>query len=312
VGDIAGGGGAAGAGGGGILGILKSLAGPGGKNAATLGGAMMLIQGAESKNALATIAGGAALGYGMSSMLGMTGYGGAIAGVGAGLAINGIQRGGALGIAEATGGGALVGMQFGGPIGAAIGAGVGFLASLGRTLFGGKNDVDEARDRIKKIYGVDIADKGVLNQIVKMARSSFGGSIDTAIRSPEIRKLIEEYAMATGQKYTGPASSPRSVGMAESGGSLYQAPSYRGGTPLPSLGGSVPTLGSITATGAGPTVVNAQFSINGKDVSDVFNGQVVSVVTPGYIASGSIQAQTANNGRLPIAALQLQPSTLLR
>jgi hypothetical protein len=292
--------------------MLKALAGSGGKNAAMMGGGLMMLQGAQSGNALSTIGGGAALGYGMSSMLGMTGVGGAIAGVGAGLAINGIERGGALGIAEATGGGALVGMQFGGPLGAAIGAGVGFLASLGRTLFGGKNDVDETRSRIKSIYGVDIADKGVLNQIVKMAKSGFGGSIDTAIRSPEVRKLIEEYAMATGQKYTGPSASPQSATLAQSGGSLYQSPTYQGGTPLPSLGGSLPTLGAITATGAGPSVVNAQFSINGKDVSDVFNGQVVSVVTPGYIASGSMQAQTANNGRLATAAMQLQPSTLLR
>jgi hypothetical protein len=307
-----------GAGGGGTGANVGGIAGAGGvsgmlKNAAMLGGAMMLLQGAQSKNALATIAGGATLGYGMSSMLGMTGYGGAIAGVGAGLAINGIQRGGALGIAEATAGGALVGMQFGGSTGAAIGAGVGFLASLGHTLFGGKNDVDEARDRIKKIYGVDIADKGVLNQIVKMAKSSFGGSIDTAIRSPEVRKLIEEYAMATGQKYTGPASSPRSVGMAESGGSLYQAPSYRGGTPLPSLGGSVPTLGSITSTSAGPISIGSlSLSLNGQSAADALEGRVASVVTPSYVANASIQAQTANNGRLPIAALQLQPSTLLR
>jgi hypothetical protein len=314
VGGFGGGGGAAGgSAGGGILGMLKALAGPGGKNAAMMGGGLMMLQGAQSGNALSTIGGGAALGYGMSSMLGMTGVGGAIAGAGLGLAINGTERGGALGIAEATGGGALVGMQFGGPLGAAIGAGIGFLASLGRTLFGGKNDVDETRDRIKKIYGVDIADKGVLNQIVKMAKSGFGGSIDTAIRSPEVRKLIEEYAMATGQKYTGPSASPQSATLAQSGGSLYQAPTYQGGTPLPSLGGSLPTLGGVTSTSAGAvTIGNLSLSVNGQSAADALEGRVASVVTPSYVASASMQAQAANNGRLATAAMQLQPSTLLR
>jgi hypothetical protein len=66
-----------------------------------------------------------------------------------------------------------------------------------------KGAADKAKEKIKALYGVDIADKGVLQQIVDMAKSGFGGNLDMAIRSPQIRDLIQLYAMTTGQKTTG-------------------------------------------------------------------------------------------------------------
>lgn len=232
---------------------------------------------------------------------------------GAMLAIDGLRRGGVLGTAESTAGGAAVGYKFGGPLGAAIGAGVGFLAGLGRTLFGGKSDDQEVRDRVKTIYGVDIQDKGVRSQILQMAKQSFGGSIDTAIRSAEVRKLIENYAMATSQTYKGPSAEARSVSLAQTGGSMYQVQSYNSaGAALPSLGGSLPTLGAVTSTGAGPLVVQSlSLSVNGQSASDALEGRVAAVVTPSYVASASQSAQLSNVGRRQAAAAQWEPGALL-
>jgi hypothetical protein len=50
-----------------------------------------------------------------------------------------------------------------------------------------KGAADKAKEKIKALYGVDIADKGVLQQIVDMAKSGFDGNLDMAIRSPRIR-----------------------------------------------------------------------------------------------------------------------------
>jgi hypothetical protein len=52
--------------------------------------------------------------------------GGAMLAGGSILAMDGLRRGGWLGVGETTAGGALIGAKFGGPLGAAIGAGIGF------------------------------------------------------------------------------------------------------------------------------------------------------------------------------------------
>ena len=93
-----------------------------------------------------TLGGGAAMGYGLAPILGMTGYGGAIFGAGAGLAAAGLQRGGWSGLGMSTAGGAIVGMQLGGPVGGAIGAGIGFVAGLVRMFIKGAQE--KIRDKI--------------------------------------------------------------------------------------------------------------------------------------------------------------------
>ena len=71
--------------------------------------------------------------------------------------MDGLRRGGKLGVAETTGGGALIGAKFGGPLGAAIGAIAGFAAGMVRLFI--KGAVEKARQKIKDLYGVDIPDK---------------------------------------------------------------------------------------------------------------------------------------------------------
>jgi hypothetical protein len=136
--------------------------------------------------------------------------------------MDGLRRGGFAGLAETTAGGALIGYKFGGPLGAAIGGIAGAVAGIVRLFV--KGAADKAKEKIKALYGVDIADKGVLKQIVDMTKSEFGGNIDMAIRSPQIRDLIQLYAMTTGQKTTGMPGTVTPLSLVETGGSLRHQP----------------------------------------------------------------------------------------
>ena len=227
--------------------------------------------------------------------------GGALLAGGSILALEGLRRGGWSGVAMTTAGGAMIGAKFGGPLGAAIGAGVGFVAGLVRLFV--KSAEEKAREKIKALYGVDIADKGLLKQIVDTAKQAFGGNLDMAIRSQQIRDLVQLYAMSTGQPTRGMPATVHPLGVAQVGGSLYQSPGYSNGTALPGLGG-LPTLdriggGVASGAGLGTTVVNLQ--IDSKTVGNVIiqNGRVV--------AQGAINAMKANAGRRELTALQVSP-----
>jgi len=220
---------------------------------------------------------------------------------GAALALMGLQRGGISGLAMTTAGGALIGFKYGGPLGAAIGAGAGFVAGLARLFV--KSAEEKAREKIKALYGVDISDKALLKQIVDTAKQAFGGNLDMAIRSQQVRDLIQLYAMSTGQPTRGMPATVHPLDIVQTGGSLYKSPGYSNGTALPGLGG-LPTLdpiGSGVASGAGlgTTVVNLQ--IDSKTVGNVIiqNGRVV--------AQGAINAMKANAGRRELTALQVSP-----
>jgi hypothetical protein len=224
---------------------------------------------------------------------------------GAALALMGLQRGGVSGLAMTTAGGALIGFKYGGPLGAAIGAGAGFVAGLVRLFV--KSAEEKAREKIKALYGVDISDKGVLKQIVDTAKQAFGGNLDMAIRSQQVRDLIQLYAMSTGQPTRGMPATVHPLDIVQTGGSLYQSPGYSNGTALPGLGG-LPTLDTIaggvaSGAGLGTTVVNLQ--IDSKTVGNVIiqNGRVV--------AQGAINAMKSNAGRREMIALQLSPGTLV-
>ena len=65
---------------------------------------------------------------------------------GAMIAMDGLRRGGKLGVAETSGGGALIGFKFGGPLGAAVGAWIGLWAGIARLFVKGAQE--KARDRL--------------------------------------------------------------------------------------------------------------------------------------------------------------------
>jgi len=268
---------------GGMLGGLKSFLG--------FGGGVQYAPGVATTWAASTMGQKlSALGRSNAALMG-----------GALLAFEGLRRGGWLGVGETTAGGALVGFKYGGPLGAAIGAGVGFVAGLVRLFV--KSAEEKAREKIKALYGVDISDKGLLKQIVDTAKQAFGGNLDMAIRTQQVRDIVELYAMSTGQLTRGMPATVHPLDIVQTGGSLYQSPGYSNGTALPGLGGlpTLDTIGGGVASGAGlgTTVVNLQ--IDSKTVGNVIiqNGRVV--------AHGAINAMKANAGRRELTALQVSP-----
>ncbi len=229
---------------------------------------------------------------------------------GAILAIEGLRRGGVSGLAMTTAGGALIGFKFGGPIGAAIGASIGAVAGIVRLFI--KGATEKAREKIKAIYGVDISDKAILRQIVETAKQGFGGNLDVAIRSPQIRDLIELYAMATGQSIAGLPPTVRPVSLAQQGGSLYQQPGFSNGSPLPSLGGlpinGLDRISAGTPQNAGPIVIQ----LDGEATTALLRGEAVQAIAenPRVVQGATMTATRANAGRRELIALQLSPGTL--
>jgi hypothetical protein len=230
--------------------------------------------------------------------------GGALLAGGGLLALEGLRRGGWSGVGMTTAGGALIGAKFGGPLGSAIGAIAGFAAGIARMFIKGAEE--KAKEKIKALYGVDIQDKGVLKQIVDTAKSAFGGNLDMAIRSPQIRDLIQLYAMTTGQNPKGMPQSVTPLSLAQTGGGLYQQSQYQNGTPLSGLAGlpSLDQVGGGVATNAGGTIV-IPLSIDSQTVGNVIiqNARVITL--------GAITAMKSNAGRREMTALQLAPGTLV-
>ncbi|MBI3209605.1 MAG: hypothetical protein HYZ37_11995 [Candidatus Solibacter usitatus] len=223
------------------------------------------------------------------------------------LALDGLRRGGYTGLAETTAGGAIIGYKFGGPIGAAIGAAAGAVAGIVRLFV--KGALEKAKEKIKALYGVDISDKGILHQIVDMAKSGFGGNLDMAIRSPQIRDLIQLYAMSTGQKTTGMPGSVTPLSLVETGGSLFQSPQFQNGAPLSALGGfpSLDRIGRGTPSGGGLVI-----QLDGPATTALLRGEAVQAIAdnPRAVQSASMSATKSNANRRELTSLQLSPGLL--
>lgn len=217
---------------------------------------------------------------------------------GATLAMMGLQRGGVSGLAMTTAGGALIGFKYGGPLGAAIGAGVGAVAGLVRLFVKGAQE--KAREKIKATYGVDISDKNVLKQIVDIAKQGFGGNLDMAIRSQQIRDLVELYALSTGQGTSGLPATVRPVSILQQGGGLFQQSA--GGLTFDRIGGGTPSA-------AAPTVIN----ITVPGAKEFFEKETVRVVVenPRAVQSAAMTATKQNAGRREMTGLQLSPGLIV-
>jgi hypothetical protein len=231
--------------------------------------------------------------------------GGAMLAAGAMLAMDGLRRGGKIGVAETTASGALIGAKFGGPLGALIGGIAGFAAGMVRLFI--KGAVDKAREKIKALYGIDIPDKALLQQVVEIAKQKYGGNLDMAIRTDEIRDLIKLYAMSTSQPTKGMPATVNPLELAQSGGSLYQSPGYSNGTALPGLGGlpSLDSIGGGVASGAGPVVIQ----LDGPATTALLRGEAVQAIAdnPRVVAGASMSAARSNAGRRELTSLQLSP-----
>jgi hypothetical protein len=229
---------------------------------------------------------------------------------GATLALLGIQRGGWSGLGMTAAGGGLIGFKYGGPIGAAIGAGIG--AVVGLVGLFRKSAEKKVREKVKATYGVDIQDKGVRQQIVEIAKQGFGGNLDMAIRSEQVRELVELYAMTTGQSTKGLPAKMTPLSLVQAGGSLYQQPGYLNGRPMvppPGLpGAGLDRIGAGVAASAGPTVIN----ITVPGAKEFFEKETVRVVVenPRAVQSAGVQATKSNFNRRELTSLQLSPGTL--
>jgi hypothetical protein len=74
-------------------------------------------------------------------------------------------------------------------------------APLGHDIPGSANNASRKHIKklVKEIYGMDI-NNAMADQIVAIAKQSFGGQHDVAVRSPQVRELLRLYAQTTGQK----------------------------------------------------------------------------------------------------------------
>jgi len=217
---------------------------------------------------------------------------------GATLAMMGLQRGGVSGLAMTTAGGAMIGFKYGGPIGAAIGAGIGAVAGLVRLFVKGAQE--KAREKIKATYGVDIREKNILAEIVNIAKQGFGGNLDMAIRSQQIRDLVELYALSTGQSTAGLPATVKPVSLLQQGGSLFQQSGS--GLSFAPIGGGVPSA-------AAPTVIN----ITVPGAKEFFEKETVRVVVdnPRAVQSATMAATKQNAGRREMTGLQLSPGLIV-
>jgi len=214
------------------------------------------------------------------------------------LLYEGLRRGGAAGVGMSAAGGALIGFKYGGPLGAAIGGIAGAVAGIVRLFVKGAQE--KAREKIKATYGVDISDKNVLKQIVDIAKQGFGGNLDMAIRSQQIRDLVELYALSTGQSTSGLPATVRPVSLLQQGGSLFQQSA--GGLAFDRIGGGAPSA-------AAPTVIN----ITVPGAKEFFEKETVRVVVenPRAVQSATLSAAKSNAGRREMTGLQLSPGLLV-
>jgi hypothetical protein len=241
---------------------------------------------------------------GLAGNLSQLGHSNAAALAGGVLGLDGLKRGGYLGMAEDTAGGALLGYKFGGPLGAAIGAGIGAAAGAIRLIW--EAPVAEAKRLVKQIYGVNI-DTKMAQQIVDLAKQKYSGHVSIAVRDPDIRKMLELYAAGTGQKVPISAASPHAGSLVEQNGSLYQASTYLYGqaynyqSNLPTIGG-----GAAGQWPSGP--MSLQINVGGQGAGQFVAGQVV---TPDFVQAQWQAANSASNGRTGNSAMLQQPGLVI-
>lgn len=314
----------------GALGGLGGLLGAGGEQSTTtlsgIGGTG--IGGASGGGGLGSQAGnvlglGGVLGKGgLTSRLGLGGGGTAgLLGLGASaLGLQGAfklgQNGGLLGKIGAPALGAISGLVgFGslaylfpaliaaGPIGWAVAGAIGATVGLIGVLKGKAED--KIVDKVQSIYGVKISRGFAKDPLAGIIKSQFGGNVDVGLRSPQIRELIELYAMTTDQKNFGP--NPRKAyptTFVQASGSLQQTPIYNNGTPF------FPAASTLqNAPGSQATPLTIQ--LDGAATTSLLRGEAVDVASdPRLVGSSLGNANKLSYARRSNAALALTPGTL--
>lgn len=229
----------------------------------------------------------------------------------------GSNRGTWAGIGMGTAGGALVGAgigaQFGGPVGALLGAGIGgaagALVGLGEKIAGVETPENQAKRLIKQIYSLDINDQ-TAKQIAAMAKQSYGGQVSVAVRSPEVRQLLQLYAESTGQKSMLFLNNPQGVNLAQANNTLQQSAVYNNGTPytyasnLSVLGPAGTTIPTYNPFAGGVTV-----SVSPEETTNLWATGVAAGIagSPRQVAASAVNGGLASSARVAGAIMQLAP-----
>ena len=135
---------------------------------------------------------------------------------------------------------------------------------------------------------------------MNIAKQGFGGNLDMAIRSQQIRDLVELYALSTGQSTSGLPATVKPVSLLQQSGSLFQ--SNPGGLTMDRIGGGAPSA-------AAPTVIN----ITVPGAKEFFEKETVRVVVenPRAVQSAAMAATKQNAGRREMTGLQLNPGLIV-
>ena len=238
-------------------------------------------------------------------------------GIGMPLALSGLtgnSRGTLGGFGQSVIGGALTGAGIGtmilpgvgSLIGAGIGAVAGGLASAFSALFGVESPEHEAVRLVGSIYHVGI-DTAMGKQIAGIAQQKYAGHVSMAVRDPDVIKSIMLFAQGTAQG-SGPlmSSQPRAGNLMESGGGLYQAPTYVNGTPY-TFASNLPTAGGYGGGNLpGPTYI--AMHVDGQGLAPFMTGQYV---TPSFVQNQWAAAGANSDGRMGNSALLNDPGLVL-
>ena len=288
-----------------------------GFNTALLGtGSMLALSGFQKGTTgglVQGVAGSTAAGIGAAGLfsgLGLSAIGGGALGAGAGLLAAGLIHGGKVGLGLDIGGGALTGAVIGTMIlpgigtalGAGIGAAAGAIAGGIRMLIPGMDQ--QIRSGVKRLYGVDITDKAIRDQIATIVKNNYGGSLSVGLYSLEVQNLVRLYAATTGQQ----AGLPRpmyGVAQAQQGGQLQTQPVYSSGQLVQN-----PYTGTTTYQYAQQGMY---MQLDPNQAMQLFSGQVVNVVqnNPATIAQANATALAAGNARYATLGSLVEPSTVM-
>lgn len=285
-------------------------------------GAMLFMDSLKRRSARSEIeatAGGGLAGASIANQMGLDPVSGGIAGAGIGIGIAGLRRGGKIGLLESTGGFAAAGFMIGGPIGAAVGAGVGLGLGLARLTGLWSTFVEQIQHRVKSKYGITV-DYNFGQQLAQMIKEQYHGSIEIGISSKPVRDLIQLYAQTTAQKMPLDPYTVRPYSLSESGGKLYQDPTYVNGAAYsfaggPPVSGPYSTVGTLPAPmygGSGPTVIQNHISLDGPSSAAFLQGQTVQAIqsSPRAVSSSFARGARASAGRRSSATALMSPNLI--
>lgn len=176
--------------------------------------------------------------------------------------------------------------------GAVIGGIIGLVGALKKT------SSQKMIEKVRSTYGITI-DKSFAATLVDQAKQLFGGNIDAAIRAPQLRDAIMEYAMATDQRGKATQYDNRTFAgeIRQTGGSLYQAGSSVSGQAYGYQSSLTPVAGLRTYTESTATSVTLQ--LDGPTTERVLQGQAIQAMAanPATVQAAANRATSASAGR---------------